>query len=142
MIRIALLLMLLLAACGAAPPRVVVEWTTATEINTAGFNLYRSTYPEGPFVKINSHLLPASTDPLAGGKYKYEDSHVTAGQTYYYKLEDVELGGAKQEHGPIKITAGSDRSNDYVVVLGVGLWIATVSVLIATARKRSGKTAS
>ncbi len=139
--RIALLSMLFLAACSAAPPRVLVEWSTATEINTAGFNVLRSTQPEGPFVKVNGNLIPASTDPLAGGKHKYEDADVTPGQTYFYKLEDVELGGAKQQHGPIRITAGMDRSYDNLVVVGAGVLIAALGIVVVAVRRRLGKTA-
>lgn len=92
----------LLIAC--APARVVVQWTTATEINTAGFNLYRAERAEGPYTKINAQLIPAS-DALTGGKYQYEDTTVVAGKTYYYQLEDVEYGGATARHGPIVVTA-------------------------------------
>ena len=32
---------------------VIVEWTTASELNTAGFNLYRRDSPDGPFTRLN-----------------------------------------------------------------------------------------
>jgi hypothetical protein len=136
-VRLALLALIFLAACSTAPPRILVEWTTGSEVNTAGFNLYRSSQPDGPFVRINADLIPASSDPLSGGKYKYEDRAVTPGQTYYYKLEDIELGGAKAEHGPIKITAASDSQSDYWIVLGGGFIIAAVGILIVRARKQA-----
>ena len=98
-----------LVACGDAanpfPTTIVVEWTTASEVNTAGFNLYRGQTPDGPFAKINASLIPASTDSISGKKYRYDDSNLTPGQTYYYQLEDVERSGASAKHGPITITA-------------------------------------
>ncbi len=100
-----ILLVACLAACAPAPSRVVVEWTTGSEINTAGFNLYRSEGADGPYTKINAQLIPASNDALIGGKYRYEDANVTPGATYYYQLEDVELSGATARHGPIAVTA-------------------------------------
>lgn len=136
-VRWALLAIIFLTSCSAAPPRILVEWTTGSEMNTAGFNLYRSSQPGGPFVRINADLIPASSDPLAGGKYKYEDRAVTPGQTYYYKLEDVELGGAKAEHGPIKITATLDSQFDYLIVLASGSIVAVLMTLIVRARKRA-----
>jgi hypothetical protein len=99
-------LIIALSACASAPTRIVVQWTTATEINTAGFNVYRAERAEGPYTKINAQLIPAS-DALIGGKYQYEDTAVVAGRTYYYQLEDVEYGGAAARHGPIIITAAS-----------------------------------
>lgn len=107
----------LLTAC--APARVVVQWTTATEINTAGFNVYRAERAEGPYTKLNAQLIPAS-DALTGGKYQYEDMTVIAGQTYYYQLEDVEYGGATARHGPIVITAsGGWGQTEWIVSIGV-----------------------
>jgi hypothetical protein len=88
-------------------PAVVVEWSTASEVDTAGYFLYRSEKPGGPFDRVNQNLIPASNDPLVGGSYSYEDSGVQAGKTYYYQLEDIELDGSKTIHGPIEIAATS-----------------------------------
>jgi len=127
-----------LSACVSAPARVVVQWTTATEINTAGFNLYRSERAEGPFVKINAQLIPASADALVGGKYQYEDTTVVAGRTYYYQLEDVEFGGASTRHGPIVITAEApfgvgDAPIWLVLLIGV---LVLLGMAITLARRR------
>lgn len=114
----------LLIAC--APARVVIQWTTATEINTAGFNVYRAERAEGPYTKINAQLIPAS-DALTGGKYQYEDTTVVAGKTYYYQLEDVEYGGATARHGPIVITAsGGWGWSEWALSIGVGAFVLAV----------------
>ena len=84
---------------------VVVEWTTESEVDLAGFNLYRSESPAGPYVKVNASLIPGASDPLLGGQYAYTDTNVVAGHTYYYKLEDVELDGVTTLHGPIEVVA-------------------------------------
>ncbi len=96
--------LLLLSGCNAP---VVVEWSTETELNTAGFNLYRGTAEVGPFdVKVNEQLIPASPDPLTGGKYSYVDRTARAGAMYYYQLQEVERTGAVNTHGPIAVRAG------------------------------------
>ena len=110
-----------LAACRLPNTRVVVEWTTVSEINTSGFNLYRSERTEGPYVKINAQLIPASTDPLVGGKYRYEDMSVESGRTYYYELEDVELDGSSARHGPIAVTASVWAADSLTRYLAIGL---------------------
>lgn len=133
---IALFLAAILTACAATPARVVVEWTTATEINTAGFNLYRGERAEGPFAKVNVELVAASPDPLVGGKYRYEDTTVAPGQTYYYELEDVEYGGTTTRHGPIVITApgGFGAVELGAVALSAGA-LAWVAIHFARTRK-------
>ncbi len=84
---------------------VIINWETATEFETAGFAIYRSDSPDGPFVKITGDLIPASTDPLTGGSYEYTDLNVLAGKTYYYQLEEIELSGNTNIEGPIEVTA-------------------------------------
>jgi len=123
-----------LTACQGRGPEslVIVEWTTESEVETAGFNLYRSENPDGPYVKVNPALIPGASDPLLGGRYVYTDTNVVAGRTYYYKLEDVELDGTTTLHGPIEVMAEARSPSAFtnlmrlwplavlVVVLGLG----------------------
>lgn len=121
------LLALSLAACGPAQTGVVVEWTTANEVSTAGFNLYRGESPDGPFLKVNDNLIPAAADPLTGGQYRYEDTAVQAGRTYYYQLEDVEYSGASTRHGPIESTAPGLNPS---LALGLGLALVALALFV------------
>lgn len=123
---------------------VVVEWTTESEVDLAGFNLYRSDSPAGPYVKVNAALIPGALDPLLGGKYAYTDTNVVAGQTYYYKLEDIELDGATALHGPIEVVAEAGSPSAFanlaawwplVVLIAV---LALGGVILARRRGRRG----
>ena len=42
-----------ISAAIAQPDHVLVTWETVSELNNAGFNLYRDTSPAGPGVQIN-----------------------------------------------------------------------------------------
>ncbi|MCS7222379.1 MAG: hypothetical protein RML36_04230 [Anaerolineae bacterium] len=110
-----------LAGCVNRPAQVIVEWSTETEVNTIGFNLYRSESPEGPFIRVNDQLIPSSPDPLVGGHYVYTDTQVVAGRTYYYELEDVEANGVSTRHGPIAVTAQPTSPVWVWAVAGAGL---------------------
>lgn len=106
------------------PGTVIVEWTTESEVNQAGFNIYRSENQDGPYVKLNDSLIPSSPDPLSGGVYSFADTTVKAGVTYYYELEDVELDGKTTMHGPILMTAGGNTVLQRLqpgVLLGIAL---------------------
>lgn len=76
--------------------QITLTWTTYTELNTIGFNLYRATSPDGPFEKINAALIPSQSLLGPGSPYFYEytDETAAAGVTYYYWLEEVTLGGS------------------------------------------------
>lgn len=82
----------------ASPKTITITWVTETEYDTAGFNIYRSANPEGEFQQVNAQLIPSQADPASGASYEYIDSNVTAGETYYYKLEDVEYSNIRQQH--------------------------------------------
>ncbi len=94
-----------LAWQAARQTRVEVDWQTASEVNTAGFLLYRADNAAGPGEKITPDLIPVQGDALTGGDYHYTDGSVITGQTYYYWLEEVETSGSVNRHGPITIQA-------------------------------------
>lgn len=86
-------------------PRVLIDWQTATEIDTIGFNLYRADQIEGPYQKLNASLIPAANDPLRGGSYQYVDASVMPNRVYYYQLEDVDTQGETTRHEPVSVQA-------------------------------------
>jgi len=84
--------------------RVEVFWETASEIDNAGFNLYRDTSPTGSFgLKLNSVLIPSQVPPGSpfGASYQFTDSNVEPGVTYYYRLEAIDLQGHSQPHNEL-----------------------------------------
>jgi len=74
---------------------IVVTWETASEVDAAGFLLYRSDTAEGSFSRITEKPIPARGDPLTGAAYRYEDRDMVWGRRYFYKLEEVERSGAR-----------------------------------------------
>ena len=94
---------------------VIVEWTTASELDTVGFYLLRSDTPNGPFEQVNTELIPSTSDSLTGNSYSYEDQGVNAGVTYYYMLEEIENTGSSNQHGPITVEANSPAKIELLI---------------------------
>lgn len=94
-----------LASFTAAPAgnAIRLEWTTATELDNLGFNVYRATSPAGPQVKLNASLIASQApgSPL-GATYEFVDAAAQPGVTYYYWLEDVDVYGVTTMHGPVQ----------------------------------------
>jgi hypothetical protein len=91
---------------------VLLEWTTAHEIDNAGFHLYRSISREGPYGRINPSLIPGQGYSTRGAHYQFIDEDIEGGVTYYYKLEDVDFHGQGTFHGPVWATPGGDTDGD------------------------------
>jgi hypothetical protein len=84
--------------------KVILEWTTESEIDNAGFNLYRAESEDGEYVRINISLIPAEGSATQGVSYQFVDEGVKNRTTYYYKLEDIDLNGKSTMHGPASAT--------------------------------------
>jgi len=79
---------------------VTLNWVTETEVDNAGFNIYRATAENGPYVKINDSLIAGAGSSTAGAAYEFVDENLKNRKTYYYKLEDIDLNGTSNMHGP------------------------------------------
>jgi hypothetical protein len=88
---------------------VTLAWQTGTEVDNAGFNLWRAEAADDTYTKLNDTLIPAQGDPVSGASYTYTDDDVIQGNTYYYKLEDVDTRGVSTLHGPVSATPSSIR---------------------------------
>jgi subtilisin family serine protease len=81
---------------------MLLQWQTDTEIDNAGFHLWRSEEEEGEYIRITNSMIPAQG---SGSQYSYLDEDAIDDITYYYKLEDIDLYGVSTFHGPISSTA-------------------------------------
>jgi hypothetical protein len=81
--------------------KVILQWSTESEIDNAGFNLYRAAAENGDYVKINAALIPAQGSATQGAAYEFIDTNIKNRKTYWYKLKDVDLNGTATVHGPV-----------------------------------------
>jgi hypothetical protein len=83
---------------------VIIQWSTESETDNAGFNLYRSEAENGEYIKINDSLISSKGSSTRGASYEFIDKNVKNRRTYYYKLEDIDLKGMSAFHGPVSAT--------------------------------------
>ncbi len=83
---------------------VLVTWQTVSELENAGFNLYRTTAANPPAAADLLVYVPSQgPGSTQGFAYSHQDYAVTAGQTYWYWLEAVDFNGATTLHGPVSV---------------------------------------
>jgi len=63
---------------------VSLSWTASTSPNISGYYVYRGTVSGGPYTRLNSSPVAATT---------YTDTTPQAGQTYYYVATAVNSNG-------------------------------------------------
>ncbi len=85
-----------------------INWTTQSESDMAGYNLYRTDENSlEDALKINLDIIPAANATEATS-YEFLDQDVTKDAQYFYWLESVELGGGSSMHGPVTVTITED----------------------------------
>jgi hypothetical protein len=84
---------------------IVITWETATEFNTAGFHVLRSTTgARADAERITPSLIGAEGDGVLGAVYHWADSGAAHLAPYAYWLEEIEMDGTVHEYGPIQVT--------------------------------------
>lgn len=84
---------------------ITLAWTSASEVDNLGFNLYRATALDGPRTRLNRDLITSRLNPgnPAGAAYSYVDARLDKTlPTHYYWLESVAANGRTQLHGPVQ----------------------------------------
>ena len=84
--------------------RAKLAWGTESEIDNAGFNIWRADAADGEYVKLNDEIIPAKGSETNGAKYFYTDHTAKNRKTYFYKLQDIDVYGTSTFHGPVSAT--------------------------------------
>lgn len=124
--------------------KVSVTWATASETDNAGFHLWRSDSANGIYEQITVNMIPAQGDPSHGAIYGFTDADVENGETYYYKLEDINVFGGSSANGPVDVTLANPRfcgavsQSSGAVSLGL-LALAAIATLLMAKGPRTKK---
>ncbi len=87
---------------------MLIEWETATEIDTAGFYIQRRNGAGDAFERISGSLIPSQGDGAIGAVYSFEDT--SPGSNPEYILEDVSNANISTNHGPYKPASDTTAS--------------------------------
>ena len=89
---------------------VHLEWATGTEFDTVGFWIERSNSSAGPYALLTDiGFVPSEAPPdgLSGAEYDViDDNGAINGNTYWYRLVEIESSGTENRTDPISVTAG------------------------------------
>lgn len=89
------------AAEPAQPRKNALKWTTASEVDNFGFDIYRSTSEDGPFDRVTEVPLQGAGTIDEPQSYEWYDFETDAGVAYYYYIESISMGGIRERFSPI-----------------------------------------
>ena len=75
---------------------VTIRWTTESELDNAGFNIYRSETRNGEYKQVNAEMIQGAGTTGERSSYKWVDQTAKPGVVYYYQIEDVSFAGERQ----------------------------------------------
>ena len=91
-----------------APLANTLKWSTASEVDNFGYDVYRSEKEDGPFVRINAKPIPGAGTLDEPRFYQYVDADIDPTKGYYYYVESISLKGVREKFTPV-IKAGPKR---------------------------------
>jgi hypothetical protein len=100
---------------------VLVLWRTVAELDNYGFRVYRSHTPSRDGAElITPQIIPGQGRGQAGGaSYSFFDASAPDGPLYYW-LEDIDLNGDSEFHGPAQPTTQGARLHIFVPFVAAG----------------------
>lgn len=93
---------------------IFLKWETSSEIDNAGFNIYRGINNRRLFQKINDKLIPGAGNTTEKQSYIFKDNQVIEGYKYFYKIEDVSFSDKREFSQIISIIPNSENDNNKV----------------------------
>lgn len=87
-------------AADAVPGVIKISWTTQSETDNFGFDLFRSTSPHGDKTRLNEKMIEGAGNSQVRNDYYFEDRDIQDKTVYYYWLTDIAFDGKVTYHGP------------------------------------------
>jgi hypothetical protein len=84
-----------------APLANTLKWSTASEVENFGYDVYRADKEDGPFVRINAKPIPGAGTLDEPRFYQYVDTDIDPTRGYFYYVESISLKGVREKFTPV-----------------------------------------
>jgi len=78
-----------------------IKWSTASEVDNFGYDVYRADQEDGPFTRLTATPLPGAGTSDEVHKYQYVDTTIDPTREYYYYVESISLAGVREKFTPV-----------------------------------------
>jgi hypothetical protein len=78
-----------------------IKWSTASEVENFGYDVFRGDKEEGPFTRLNAKTIAGAGTVDEPRQYQYVDATIEAGKAYWYYVESISLSGVREKFTPV-----------------------------------------
>ena len=82
---------------------VILNWTTESEIDNAGFYIYRSKTNDGEFKVVNPSMIQGAGTIGERNEYTWTDTTAKPNTVYYYQIGDVSHAGVRKQLATVRL---------------------------------------
>jgi hypothetical protein len=75
----------------------IPTWTTRSEVESAGFDVFRGEREKGPFKKLNAEPIKAAHFSAKPKEYEFRDDTIDPCKTYFYYVEAISTTGYREK---------------------------------------------
>src|SRR5262245_50115754 len=86
-----------------------LRWTTASEIDNFGFDVYRGDQEAGPFARLTQSPIPGAGTSDVPTNYQYVDDTIEPDREYFYYVESISMDGRREHFTPVVRVAAKRR---------------------------------
>lgn len=88
-------------AAPAEPYKNTVRWSTASEVDNFGFDVFRGESSEGPFARLNEKIIEGAGTTDEVRRYEFVDDTIDPYKVYYYYVESISMSGEREHFTPV-----------------------------------------
>ena len=78
-----------------------VTWTTASEEDNFGYEVYRGDAENGPFAKVTKQPILGNGTTAETHEYKFVDDSIDPCKEYWYYVESISTQGQREKFTPV-----------------------------------------
>ena len=82
---------------------IVLKWTTESELDNAGFYIYRSQTKDVVFKVVNPTMVQGAGTTSERNEYTWTDTTAKPNTVYYYRIEDVSHAGVREQLATVRL---------------------------------------
>ena len=82
---------------------VFLKWITESEVDNAGFYIYRSQTKDGEYKVINQNMILGAGTTGERTEYTWTDATAKPNTVYYYRIEDVSHAGEREQLATVRL---------------------------------------